>query len=196
MSLATKPLIKDVTSLEESLALVHRLQNGDQEAVNDLVALYADRMLRTATLILNDYHLAEDVVQEVLIDAITHIRQFRGDASLYSWIYTILVRRCRKQGKRRHRNLLDVKSNEKLTQLLDDTPDVLEQYILKAEHHSVRKAISKLSLAHREVITLFYYEELPLERISIIANITLGTVKSRLHRARLKLKKLLSKECG
>lgn len=63
----------------------------DSELIDQIVNDYADRLLRAAVLILGDYHLAEDLVQETLIDAATHLSSFRGEAALYTWLYRILI---------------------------------------------------------------------------------------------------------
>lgn len=167
---------------------IEALKRGEAEAIHWLVDSFSQRLLKAATLMLGDQHLAEDAVQDCLIDAISHLSDFRGDASIYTWLYTILLRRCQRQKKRRFSQV--VRSPEEMGRLLPVetcSGDSGERWIL-------RKVIKSLNYKYREVIVLFYYEEFSINEIAELLNEPEGTVKSKLHRARKKLRNLLEEE--
>jgi RNA polymerase sigma-70 factor (ECF subfamily) len=127
-----------------------------------------------------------------LVDAISHISSFRGDASVYTWLYAILLRRCR-----RMRRSLSVK----IDQLSSDD---VEPVLFRSGNYGrlppvegrmqVREAISALDHKYREAIVLFYYEEFSIKEMAQLLGVPEGTVKNRLHRAREKLRLLLESE--
>lgn len=173
-------------AFEDTLA--SRLQAGHEEAADELVSLYADRLLRAATLLLNDGRLAEDAVQETLMTAITRIGQFRGESSLYSWLYTIMMRWCRRQQRRRKiDSFLSLVPSEELAHVADKSVSIEAQWESTEEGLRMSKAVGGLPLGYREVIVLFYYEEFSIPEISGLTGKPVGTVKSLLHRARQKL---------
>lgn len=170
---------------------IKELPSGEKDAVEWLVNTYSDRLLRAAVLILGNQHAAEDAVQECLIDAITHLPDFRGDSSIYTWLYTILLRRCRRsQGVafwRRNQHLPEHSLERQLHEL--------EQHNSPPEtNHVLRKAVASLGYKYREIIVLFYYEELQINEISQLLQIPEGTIKNRLYRARKKLRAILGEE--
>ena len=176
--------------LEDTLA--GRLRAGHEDAADELVDVYADRLLRAATLLLNDRYLAEDAVQETLLAAVTHIGQFRGESSLYSWLYAILMRWCRRQQRRRKIDShLSLMPSEELANVADDGVSVEAKWESAQESLRMSRAVGGLSRAHREAIVLFYHEEFSIAEISRLTGKPAGTVKSLLHRARQKLAQAL-----
>jgi RNA polymerase sigma-70 factor (ECF subfamily) len=167
------------------------VEQGGQEAltIDRMVNEYADRLLRAAFLILGDFHLAEDAVQEALIDAATHLASFRGESTLYTWLYRILVRRCRRQQQRKFWNMLEVVPADTLERLSSKRNVPGDQIAL--EKLELTAAVHKLPAKYREIVALYYYEDLTIAEIAGILAASEGTVKNRLHRARQKLAKLL-----
>ena len=170
---------------------IEALKRGEEEAIHWLVDSFSQRLLKAATLMLGDRYLAEDAVQDCFLDAISHLSSFRGEASIYTWLYTILLRRCSRQKKRSLREV--VQSSEVVEGVLSrqgrDTgePGMGEPKLL-------REAIKSLRYKYREIIVLFYYEEFTIKEIAELLHEPEGTVKSRLHRARRKLKNVLEQE--
>jgi len=173
-------------------ALVSRLRAGHEAAADELVDLYADRLLRAASLLLNDRHLAEDAVQETLLATVTRIGQFRGESSLYSWMYAILMRWCRRQQHRRKIDSnLSLLSSEELTDVAGEDVSVEVAWEKAQRTLQVSRAVGGLSQAYREVVVLFYHEEFSIAEISRMTGKPEGTIKSLLHRARQKLAQTL-----
>lgn len=168
--------------------LMNLALSGDDQAFNELVQPYIIKLKKTAYLLLHDYNLAEDAVQEALIQTYKNLPRFNPDkAKFYTWINKITIHMVGKI-KRRQRF--------KLTKLTESTIDNAtlpdSQAILNEEHELLYQAILRLSFKHQTVITLFYYQELSVEEIAQTLNIHTGTVKSRLHQARKKLRAMYS----
>lgn len=176
--------------LDSQAKLIEGLKNGDENAVKQLVFLYSDRLLQVATLILKDQYLAEDVVQESLLVAINKIHQLRGD-DLSPWLYRILVNRCRKEQRKKPWSVVEYLPKNELELVPATGVDVERDVLEKDTDREVMYAIAQLPARYREVVTLYYLEELSLETIAKVTQEPLGTIKSRLHRARKRLQKIL-----
>jgi len=176
--------------LDSQAKLIEGLKNGDENAVKQLVFLYSDRLLQVATLILKDQYLAEDVVQESLLVAINKIHQLRGD-DLSPWLYRILVNRCRKEQRKKPWSVVEYLPKNELELVPATGVDVERDVLEKDTDREVMYAIAQLPARYREVVTLCYLEEFSLETIAKVTQEPLGTIKSRLHRARKRLQKIL-----
>jgi RNA polymerase sigma-70 factor (ECF subfamily) len=176
--------------LDSQAKLIEGLKNGDENAVKQLVFLYSDRLLQVATLILKDQYLAEDVVQESLLVAINKIHQLRGD-DLSPWLYRILVNRCRKEQRKKPWSVVEYLPKNELELVPATGVDVERDVLEKDTDREVMYAIAQLPARYREVVTLYYLEEFSLETIAKVTQEPLGTIKSRLHRARKRLQKIL-----
>ncbi len=176
---------------------IEKLRAGDADAIDWLVDTYSDRLLKTATVILGDRYAAEDVVQESLVDAVRSLPNFRGDASVYTWLYAILIRRCRRRQRQLARQRLQYLPRMVLDRLRLQQGEYV-QVLNFDERLTLRSAIRNLPFKYREVIVLFYYEELSIKELSHLLKLPEGTVKNRLHRARALLRTLLREEgkCG
>ena len=177
--------------LDSQAKLIEGLKNGDENAVKQLVFLYSDRLLQVATLILKDQYLAEDVVQESLLVAINKIHQLRGD-DLSPWLYRILVNRCRKEQRKKPWSVVEYLPKNELELVPATGVDVERDVLEKDTDREVMYAIAQLPARYREVVTLYYLEEFSLETIAKVTQEPLGTIKSRLHRARKRLQKILN----
>lgn len=176
--------------LDSQAKLIEGLKNGDENAVKQLVFLYSDRLLQVATLILKDQYLAEDAVQESLLVAINKIHQLRGD-DLSPWLYRILVNRCRKEQRKKPWSVVEYLPKNELELVPATGVDVERDVLEKDTDREVMYAIAQLPARYREVVTLYYLEEFSLETIAKVTQEPLGTIKSRLHRARKRLQKFL-----
>lgn len=180
--------------------LIARCKNGDRDAFNELVEKYQNKVINIAYGILSNADDAADAAQEVFIKVYRSIGSFKEQSSLSTWIYRITVNVCtdivRKNSK--HSKVLSINQtfgeDEQEFDIKDDsrTPDELAE--LNETQREVRQAISELKDEYRAVLTLFDIEGMPYDKISEILKIPIGTVKSRLSRAREALKKELSKK--
>jgi RNA polymerase sigma factor (sigma-70 family) len=170
--------------------LVVRCQRGDREATEQLIARWERRLFYYIRRMVDQEADALDVAQK------TWIRVFRGIGSLKDprafpcWLYTLARNTALSHLRRRADARRAFEQFAPCQELpADDAPaPVFED--AEAVHH----ALGKLSPAHREALTLFFLEDLSIEEIGRVIGVPQGTVKSRLHYARLALRELLEKE--
>lgn len=165
----------------------------DRAAVLErLMEAYGDRVLHLAYFYLKDRQLAEDVAQEVFIKVYKGLDNFRGQSSIYTWIYRITVNLCRdKLRSFSWRRLVFTDDLQVLTKSEEDTEASALKEVRKQE---LLNHILKLPDHYREVLALHYFEELPTAEIAAIIDQNEITVRTRLHRARKALKDILIKE--
>ena len=181
---------------EEEWCRIAQLQAGSEEAFDRLVAEYTPPLYRLAYRLLNDPADADDVVQEVFLKAFRSIGQFQGNCPLKAWLYRITVNTVANQNRswRRHREPerpLDAPETEgsPLDFLADDHVQNPFQSLLSRETQElVQSALLRLSESSRAILVLREMEGLSYEEVADILQISLGTVKSRLARARQSLK--------
>ena len=190
--------IRDYAEQNE-ITLVRSAQSGDVDSFNALVLKYQNLMYRTALRILGQEVLAEDATQDALISAFQHIGQFRG-GSLKAWFIRILVNKCYDGFRHMQRtpaisldeSLMSDGENEGLYTMLWDQAPSAEEYVEASEQTEyIQKCLSKLPADYRVVLVLVDVEEMSYVEASAILKIPLGTVKSRLARARLYMRREL-----
>lgn len=166
--------------------LIKGLKRGKEEAYYRLINTYGDKLLRTCFLVTKDEKLAEDIVQETFIRVFKYIKDFKGNSSLYTWIYRI------------SQNVLKDKVGSKIIEVpyedfhIDgDNPEELT--ISKIDREVLRRELDKLGFIYKQVLVLFYFEDRSIKEISEILEEKEGTVKSKLSRGRVLLKKALEK---
>ncbi|MDA8806517.1 RNA polymerase sigma factor [Opitutales bacterium] len=174
---------------EETLRLA--LKQGDKDVFVHLLDLYGDRLFRSAFLLCGQKNVAEDLVQETFLQGLRSAKKFRGQSAIYTWLHGILLNLNRK----RNRNIFRLVFPERLPEIHDTS---LKEKILPDDSKKISELINSsiqlLSLKHREVLIMFYFENLSVEEISRQIRVGEGTIKSRLHYARAKLEKFLPPE--
>jgi RNA polymerase sigma-70 factor (ECF subfamily) len=188
----------------EEKALVERLQRHDEAAFNQLVRLYERSVFRLVLRMLGDRAEAEDVAQDVFVTIFKAITQFRGESKLSTWIYRVATNHCKNRIK-----YLDRRARGKKNELdelaesgaLESASMTSSAQIARPDQQAeanqvetiVRAAIAVLDEDQRELVVLRDVENLSYEEIQAITGLPEGTVKSRLHRARLQLMKAIQK---
>ncbi|MCM8814210.1 MAG: sigma-70 family RNA polymerase sigma factor [Candidatus Omnitrophica bacterium] len=181
-------------SRAEDVQLVKEAVAGERAAFDRLMRKHQRQVFRTAYRLLGVYDQADEVAQEVFVRAFRSLHTFRHDAALTTWLYTITVNVSRnriRQNMRRRRRLVSLScENEAGGHVGEcrDIPDfarVPDAVIMRQELAArVQQAIGELDALHRAVIVLRDVEGLPYEEIAHILRLNIGTVKSRLYRAR------------
>ena len=173
--------------------LAAALASQDPKAVQELVSLYGDRLLRSAFLLSGNETEAEDLVQETFLQAVRSIHRFRGCSSLYTWLHAILLNLTRHYHRNRKRLVYqeNAVALEPANAIQDASPLGLD---LETSSDSLEAALRRLSAPHREVVVLRFYEDLKIHEIARQLGISKGTVKSRLHYALGQLQKLVPKD--
>jgi RNA polymerase sigma-70 factor (ECF subfamily) len=172
--------------------LVARCRNGDREAFATLVRKYQSKVLTLATRILDNRTEAEDIAQDIFVKIFQSLQDFRGASRFSTWIYRITVNHCLNHLRRRTRQQQTLVMTEPV-EWRQESPasnpyKTLEQ---KERWALVQAKLQELSVEHRTIILLRDFEGLPYDEIADVLQLESGTVKSRLHRARMELKALL-----
>lgn len=161
-------------------------QNIDK--LNELMDQYGEMVIRLAYTYVKQKEIAEDISQEVFISCYRHLDQFEERASYKTWLYRITVNKCKDYLKSwSYRNLFSVEFS-KLYTLVSSGQKENE---IDLDQEIFRKVMN-LSLKHREVIILHYYEDLSIQEIADLLKENPNTIKTRLHRGRNKLKQIMS----
>lgn len=148
--------------------------------IDELVSEYGNSIYRMCFLYLKDLHLAEDAVQETFIKVYTCYPQFRGDSDIKTWIMRIAINVCKNYQRSSWWKMGNAAKSLNEAALTVD-PVSLEDDGLVLE-------IMKLPIKYKEVILLFYYQDLPIREIAKVLDIAESTVSVRLKRGRDKLK--------
>jgi RNA polymerase sigma-70 factor (ECF subfamily) len=178
---------------------VLQLQEGSEEAFQQLIADYSPTVYRLAYRLLNDPADASDVAQEVFLKVFRCIGQFHCDCSLKTWIYHITVNTVWNQNRwwRRHRGpecALEGDQGETAVEaraLTTEDASPLQAVLSHEMQEIVQKALLRLDESQRLVLVLREMEDLSYEEVADVLQVSLGTVKSRLARARQALKREL-----
>jgi RNA polymerase sigma-70 factor (ECF subfamily) len=191
-----------MSELERSL--IKRLRSRDERAFRELVREHGDRVFNITYRMLGNRHEAEDVAQEVFIAVFKQIDTFREEAKFSTWLYRVAVNHCKNRIKylaRRHdrdRDELDETSTRGASgdgAIGAPPPSAPDRALEGAQMDQLlAEAINKLDEEQRVVVILRDVEELSIEEICAITDLPDGTVKSRLHRARLVLRKHLQRQ--
>lgn len=168
--------------MEESF---HMEARSKEELIAELLALYGTELKRIAFMYVHDHALTEDILQEVFIACYNHLDNFRGESSYKTWLVKITVNKCKDSLRRWSMRNIIYKPKIDMQKLHHSSPELT--YISKVEDIELVEQVMSLPIKLRDVIILFYYQELSVEEISSILCININTVKSRLFRARKKL---------
>lgn len=183
---------------EEEKELITAAQRGDLNAFNALIGRYQNLLFGIALRMLNDEDTASDAVQEALISAFSKFRTFRG-GSLRSWLARVTVNACYDElrRKRRQREVpleqfnMEGEEVEDLMWMIDPAALPEERYESYELEDAIQCSLNQLTPAYREAVVLVDIEGLSYEEASIAARVPVGTVKSRLARARLQMRSSL-----
>ena len=186
---------------EEDAALIRAFQSGNRIAFDKLVLKHRDRVFSLCYRFLGDYQEADDTAQEVFVKVYKSLKRFKFKSSFSTWLYRIVINTCKNRVKS-----LEYRNRKKMVRIdnpenSDDSSKTMEiRYeretpmaeLEKQERMElIQKAIDSLPSEQREVVVLRDIEGLSYEEITDITGYKLGTLKSRLSRARLGLKKKL-----
>jgi RNA polymerase sigma-70 factor (ECF subfamily) len=170
--------------------LVIRCRKRDLAAWDELVRRWNDRLWYYLRRLIDHDHDAANVLQDVWLQVFRGLGTLREDARLAPWLYTI-ARRAAMTHYRRDYARREETSPVTVDAETDDAPD--EQLRLE-NAELVHYGLGQIALPEREVLTLFFLEDLTLQEIAVLLEIPVGTVKSRLFKARCDLRRVLSRE--
>lgn len=189
--------VKDKAIDTEDTTLVKAFQAGDKGAFDKLVLKYKDRTFNMCYRFLWDHDEANDSAQDVFLKAYKSLPGFRQESTFSTWLYRITVNTCKNKLKSlsyrfRHRmiSLRNRDDNEThyIPEVEDPSESPMERLDRKQTEASIQEAINTLPLSQKTVIILRHIEGLSYEEIARVTGSNLGTVKSKIARARLRLK--------
>lgn len=180
------------TPVNDDTAVIGQVRAGDANAFGILVRKYQDRLFHCLAHLAGNVHEAEDLVQEAFVQAFLKIRSFQGQSSFFTWLYRIAF------------NLSVTQLRRKRTQVsLDGPPDspgidpedpgeaVTDKLTRDERAAQVQAALATLSPDYRAILVLREMEDCDYETIAEILDLPMGTVRSRLFRARMELRERL-----
>jgi RNA polymerase sigma-70 factor (ECF subfamily) len=186
-------------SAEEEKHLIQRAQSGEPEVFYQLIRPYQRRVYVIALTILKNNADAEDVVQEALLKAFTHLAQFRAESRFSTWLTQIAINEARMKLRKNHLEIvqpIEDHENDDGTYTPQSFTDWREIPSEALERKEVREtliaALGSLAQKYREVFVLRDVHHVSIEEAAVALGITTGVVKTRLLRARLMLRDLLA----
>lgn len=177
--------------------LIAECLQGDTASFGVLVRRYQERLYHSVYRLVENAEDAQDVVQEAFLNAYQSLEGFKGDSQFFTWLYRIAVNTAISH-KRKHRAMARMETQKNGEPALEP-PDLSaasrpEHALEQAEQQMrVRQALARLSPEHRAVLIMKDMEGQKYEEMAEILQVPIGTIRSRLHRARLELRELLEK---
>ncbi|MFH1524010.1 MAG: sigma-70 family RNA polymerase sigma factor [Chloroflexota bacterium] len=179
-------------------ALIHEAQHGDLEAFNSLVLVYQDIVFNTALRILTDEDLAADATQEAFLSAFRALNSYRG-GSFRAWLLRTVTNACYDELRRKQRRPTtplepeteDGDEVESPHWLADPSASPEEQLDQAELEHAIQHCLENLPTEFRAVVVLADIQGLDYKEVAVAVKKPLGTIKSRLARARLRLRECL-----
>lgn len=186
--------------MNDVILLIDQAQSGNKEAFERLVLMYQDQVYASCMRLTNHYSDAEDLAQEVFVQAYIAIRSFRKEADFGTWLHRIAVNRwiniCRKERKIVTFSLdksIATEDGDIERDIEDDGISLQEQIEQQDFGIRIHDALQQLDAEFRIVMVLRYLEEYSYQEIADHINVPLGTVKSRISRATKQLQQILRK---
>ncbi len=184
--------------MDNSKLLVKRSQKGDTRAFEELVKMYQDRIYALSYQLTGNHADAEDLAQNTFIKAYRALPKFRNEADFGTWLHRIAVNLSINEKRKRRPdvsldNPVQTRDGEMPRMVASDTESPEEAYENKEFSGMVRRALRELSVEHRAVLVLREMQGYSYDEIAVMLDCSLGTVKSRINRARQTLKKEITR---
>lgn len=180
--------------------LIAECLRGDTAAFGVLVRRYQDRLYHTVYRLVDNAEDAQDVVQEAFLNAYQSLGGFKGDALFFTWLYRIAMNTAISL-KRKQKVVLRIdtgRNGEHGIEPLDPSDLSRPGHALEQteQEQRIHQALGRLSPEHRAVLVMKDMEGQKYETMAEVLEVPIGTIRSRLHRARLELRELLEKDDG
>jgi RNA polymerase sigma-70 factor (ECF subfamily) len=165
--------------------------NATPVSLPNLIAGYGDRLLRSAYLMCGHSSDAQDIVQETFCRALAALPDFRGEAGVYTWLFSIMHNVYLKQRLRERRFFHFLERQPKTVHFINDPVEHLEQRKAQTE---LITTLQKLPVKYREIVVLRFVDDMKIADIARVLSLSEGTVKSRLFKAGNRLKASMGKK--
>jgi RNA polymerase sigma-70 factor, ECF subfamily len=182
----------------DDLRLIAECRHGDTAAFGVLVRRYQDRLFNTVFRLVGNAEDSYDVVQEAFLNAYQSLDGFKGDALFFTWLYRIAVNTAISL-KRKQRSAVSIdahRNGEGGIEPLDSSEESRPGHALEQaeQERRIQRALARLSPEHRAVLVLKDMEGQKYETMAEVLQVPIGTIRSRLHRARVELRELLERD--
>lgn len=191
-----------MSALSDEL-LVKKAQDGDRNSLSELITRYERKTYNLAYRLMGNHADASDAAQEALVRVCMRLQNFRGDSAFSTWLFRVVTNTCldelRRRSRLRHASLDDLLPVDEGV-VSRQAPDEGESPVEYAERHevqaAVQRAINRLPDEYRVVVIMRDLKGLSYQEIAAMLDTTLGTIKSRLHRARQALRAIIASTEG
>lgn len=180
------------------ILLVERAQGGDPTALSDLICRYERKTFHLAYRLMGNHADASDAAQEALVRVFTRLHNFRGDSAFSTWLFRVVTNTCldelRRRGRLRWASLDDPLASEEGAiprQTVDESESPSERAERQEVREAVQRAVNRLPEGYRVVVILRDLQDYSYHEIADLLKTSVGTIKSRLHRARIALREIL-----
>jgi len=178
--------------------LITECREGNTAAFGELVSRYQDRLFNTVVRLCDNAEDARDVVQEAFLHAYQSLHSFKGDSLFFTWLYRIAVNTAisMKRKKRLVLRMPPTGEGGSTIEPLDPSETNRPGHAMEMaeEERKVHEALQKLSVEHRSVLVMKDMEGMKYEDMADVLGVPVGTIRSRLHRARLEMRDILLRE--
>ncbi|HZZ70715.1 MAG TPA: sigma-70 family RNA polymerase sigma factor [Pirellulales bacterium] len=178
--------------MNDDAQLIDETLGGNSAAFGRLVTKYQDRLFNTIVHVVGSADEAQDVVQDAFVQSFLKLKSFQGNSAFFTWLYRIAFNVAISQ-RRRRKPTVSVEQHREASgqEPLDHAAAPTERLESQERVEQVRQALATLSEEHRTVVVLREIDGCCYETIAEILDLPVGTVRSRLHRARLELREQL-----
>jgi len=197
-----KEIKKQTGSSGRDSLLIKKIQGGDMAAFDQLVIKHKDKLFNMVFWFLGDYQEANDCAQEIFIKVFKGIKRFRFESSFSTWLYRIAINTCKNRLKSSAyrwkmrtvplENPDSSKEGNRSYEIQNGSPSPANELEKKEKIMRIQKAVNSLPQEQNRIIVLRDIQGLSYQEISDITGLKLGTVKSRLARARMELRNKLN----
>lgn len=181
--------------------LIRKAQQGDRSAFDSLVSKHEKRAYQYAFRLTSNQDDASDIVADAFVRVYNALQNFKGNSAFTTWLFRILTNcyldQRKKEKNKQHLSLegtMQTETGEMERQIEDESDGPEEKLERNAREESIRNAIRQLPDYQQAMLVMYHVENLSYEEMAESLDLPLGTVKSRLNRARLSLRELLIKD--
>ncbi len=179
--------------MSDDASLIAATLAGDTAAFGQLVGLYQDRLYNSLLRVLGSAEDAADIVQDAFVQAYTKLDTFRGTSAFYTWLYRIAFNLAMSHARRGHKTAsLDGRKSLAGEEPMDGQPTAEAEVMQQERAELVHAALAELSIDYRQILVLREIDGCRYDEIAEILDLPVGTVRSRLFRARVQMRDLLA----
>ncbi len=175
------------TDVDELTAEVFEIEDKE-DLIDEIMNKYGQEILQLVYSYVNNKEVAEDLTQDIFVKCYKSLHTYKGKSNLKTWLWRIAINHCKDYIKSWYNKKVIVTEDE--STYIEIQKESVEQTVIQnAEDRRLASAVMNLPIKYREVIYLFYFEELPIKDIAMVIEVKENTIKTRLKRAKELLKK-------